>query len=317
MNINDVLDDKDLTLADLLCVKNKKGDTVVTIGLLVTVFFEHQLTREVRTAVAEVAEGYIELVRDHLRWTVPCNARREQPFGSTRTKLPKGWLPEHPDGESWTLHFHSGNVPKSTGEFQLNGFGSSLINIELGYLHMSFPLLWFSDRPFTFVDYVLSVCKRLRPVSGYAGIGVIEHLDGFIQDEFQPVVRELAERFPGLEIEDRLGHIIYLRHGIKGVNWLTVLGERWILEMGGLEQIRANLDDSFRIYPYDGGVVIQAGPKPQIGDVQADLWPEHYIKLAKVLKKIQVKVHDGFHNGGPNRMHREESLKWLFRFDGK
>jgi hypothetical protein len=315
--MNDVIDDQDLTLANLLRVKNKKGETVVTIGLLVTVLFDGQLTREKRTAVAEVAEEYLQLAGEHLRWATPLNGKREVPIRSPRIKPPMSWLPDHPDREGWSIDYHSGDTAKSTGEFQLEGFGSDVVKTDLGFLHMSFPLLWFSGRSFTFADYVLSVCKRLRPLSGYAGIGVIEHSDGFISDEFQPIVREIAERFPALEIESRIGHIDYLRHGIKGVNWLTVLGDRWLAEMGGVEPIRAALDDSFIFYPYEGGVVIQAGPKPQIGDVQADLWPAHYIKLAKVLKKIQVKDHGGFHNGGPNRMDKERSLAWLFRFDGR
>jgi hypothetical protein len=67
--------------------------------------------------------------------------------------------------------------------------------------------------------------------------------------------------------------------------------------------------------------MIQAGPKPQIGDITTNRWPQHYVTLAKVLKPIQIKVHGEFHRGDPSgvqkRMDHEASLAWLFRFDGK
>jgi hypothetical protein len=66
--------------------------------------------------------------------------------------------------------------------------------------------------------------------------------------------------------------------------------------------------------------MIQAGPKPQIGDVTTNRWPQHYVTLAKVLKPIQIKEHYGFHVGdgrGSRRMYSEASEAWLFRFDGK
>jgi hypothetical protein len=108
-----------------------------------------------------------------------------------------------------------------------------------------------------------------------------------------------------------------LRTGIKGVNWLTILGDRWLKEMGGIEHLRILLDESFGFYPYEGGLIIQAGPKPQIGDAQANRWPQRYVTLAKVLKKIQITNHYPFHFGGPGRMNHQASLAWLFRFDRK
>jgi hypothetical protein len=102
------------------------------------------------------------------------------------------------------------------------------------------------------------------------------------------------------------------------VNWLTVLGERWLKEIGGIDHLRSQLDDSFGFYSYDGGLVIQAGPKPQLGDSQRGHWPQDYVTLAKMLKSVQIKHHYPFHNGGPGRrMDSEASNAWLFRFDGK
>jgi hypothetical protein len=51
--------------------------------------------------------------------------------------------------------------------------------------------------------------------------------------------------------------------------------------------------------------------------VKADRWPTHYITLAKVLKPIQIKNHYPMHFGGVGGLERDETLAWVFRFDGK
>ena len=67
--------------------------------------------------------------------------------------------------------------------------------------------------------------------------------------------------------------------------------------------------------------MIQAGPRPQIGDVATNRWPRHYVTLARVLMPIQIKDHRPFHFGDPTGsqkpMDHEASLAWLFRLDGK
>lgn len=318
--MNMLLDEQEQELSNLLSIKDEAGHTVLMIGLLVTVFFDNQLTSEVKEAVTEVAEEYIALVREHLRWGESFDRKTEHPIDSPLMRFPRDWLPIHQDDEGWSFGFHGGEIARAAASpFFIDGFGSSADDDGgLGYLHMRFPLLWFAEGRGTLPDYVLKVCKRLRPLSGYAGIGVLEASDGYARNEWQPTVCEIAERFPGLEIEDRVGHTIHLREGIKGVNWLTILGDRWVQEMGGLDYLRVRLGEEFGFYPYDGGLIIQAGPKPQIGDVQADRWPRLYVTLAKVLKKIQIKNHYPFHFGGKGRrMNHAITNAWLRRFDDK
>ncbi|NUQ78845.1 MAG: DUF3396 domain-containing protein [Polyangiaceae bacterium] len=312
-------DENEQELSNILCVKDKDGRVAVMIGLVATVFFDNRRPREIRERVADVAEDYITLVREHLRWTRPPGARRSCRIDSPAMRLPKQWLPDHPDNKSWEFVFHGGDMALAASAFHVSGFGSEdFDNPGLGFLHISFPMLWFAEPSAgTFPEYVLKICQKIQPLSGYAGLGVIESHDGYTADDFQPIVKEIAERFPGLEVESLSAHTLYLHTGIKGVNWLTILGDRWVNEMGGLDSLRAHLDENFGFYPYDGGVVIQAGPKPQIGDAQANRWPKHYVKLAKILKKIQIKNHRPFHFGGPGRMDHEASKAWLFRFDGR
>src|SRR5262249_4419886 len=145
------------------------------------------------------------------------------------------------------------------------------------------------------------------------GVGVLQPLDVRARHRVEPMVTPLAERFPGLEIEGGTTHTMWLKDGIKGVTWLTILNDRWVEAAGGLDYLRTRLDDNFIFHRYDGGLMIQAGAKPQIGDAEANRWPKHYVTLAKVLKPIQIKEHREFHWGGPGRMDHAATLAWLFR----
>jgi hypothetical protein len=140
-------------------------------------------------------------------------------------------------------------------------------------------------------------------------------------------VYQWAQRLPGLEVDEVTSHVNWLAEardggpGIKGVNWLTVLGDRFVAEVGGadkLERDLAALDRRFIVHRWDGGVMIQAGPRPELGDAQRDHWPELYVKLAKYLKPIRVTWHHAFQMGGPGeRFDKARSEAWLRRFDDR
>jgi Protein of unknown function (DUF3396) len=308
-------------LTKLLCVRDKDGHAGLRIGLLATMFVTEPWTRPVREAVTAAAEDYIHQFGDHLRWA-QSQTGHIHPVDKGVVPFPREWLPQHEDGKEWSFGFHGGEGAETASDFQVSALGSDNVSKDLGHFQFYLPLTWFAEHPgSTFPDFVLKFVKRLRPLSGYAGVGVLEVLDFYARQAFQTTVRQIADRFPGLEVEHSIGHDIYLVKGIKGVNWLTLLGDRWIQEIGGLDYLRIRLGDDFKLSPYDGGVMIQAGPKPEIGDVTLSRWPRHYVTLAKVLKPIQVKVHGAFHWGEPTgvqkRMDHAASLAWLFRFDGK
>ncbi|MFS8068710.1 MAG: type VI immunity family protein [Byssovorax sp.] len=317
------LDSTDIPeLTKLLCIRDKDGRPALRVGLLATLFFTEPWTRPVREAVTDMAEEYIRQFREHLHWAHSRNRGHISAISKPHVLFPKDWLPQHQDGQHWSFGFHGGESANATSEFQVSACGSGDVCKDLGFLQFYLPLGWFSEHPeVTFSEYVMRFANRLRPVSGYAGIGVLEPYSFYAAEPYWVVVRQLAERFPGLEIEFRIGHSIYLREGIKGANWLTLLDDHWVQEIGGLDYLKIRLGEDFKITPYTGGVMIQAGPNPQIGDVTANRWPRHYVTLAKVLKPIQIKVHGAFHRGDPNgveqRMDHEASLKWLFRFDGR
>jgi Protein of unknown function (DUF3396) len=316
-----LLDREDTDISKLFCIRDKDGRVALRVGLVATMFLAEPWTRPVREAVAEAAEAYLHEFRPYLRWAQSPKTLHMHPIGDGKVPSPRDWLSQKKDGEFWDFGFHGGETDEAASEFQVQAMGAdNACKEDMGYFQMYLPLNWFAEHPGTFQEFVLSFAKRLRPLSGYAGIGVQEALSLGARDPYLVTVREIAERFPGLEIESPHIDTIYVGEGIKGVNWLTLLGDRWVQQIGGLDYLRIRLGDDFKLTPYEGGLMIQAGPKPQIGDVTTNRWPRHYVTLAKVLKPIQIKEPYGFHVGdglGSRRMNFAASGAWLFRFDGK
>jgi hypothetical protein len=307
---------------DALTIRDRDGHPVLMIGLLATFYFDKGWTRPVREAVTDVAEQYLDRFSEHIRWGSHPTSARIHPLTSKRIKRPKDWLPQHEDGQAWEFGFHGGETEASATPFQLSAASIEERPVQppAGYLKLHLPLNYFAEHGGTFAEFLRPICERLKPISGLAGIGVQEMLNLYEAGKLFPLVRELAEKHPGLDIHSLVtrNHVL---DGIKGVNWLTILSDRWIEAVGGLHYLRMRLDEpTFPFYPYDGGLIIQAGPRPQIGDATKDLWPKEYITLHKVLKEIQIKDHYAFHFRIPGftpEMDWDASRAWIFRFDGK
>lgn len=306
-------------LSEFLTVQDAKGRTALTLGLVATIYFEHPCSQRVRQAIADVADRYIAQFGKDLVWTQQAKTGRVKPIKENRVPMPGAWIPQLPDGQSWSLGFYGGKDIDAASPYLVTGLGPADRKEQIGYLHIHLPMRWLADHPGGFPPYIRDVCERVRPLSGYAGVGfqLPKTFEGQIKSE--EIIAPLAKRFPGVEVDEPIQTSINIEDGgIKGVNWLTILDDRYIPELGGLDYLRMRLsEDIFPFYKYDGGLIIQAGPWPQIGDTTKNQWPEHYVTLAKVLKKIQMKEHYGIIQKKPGAMDNETMKEWLFRFDGK
>ncbi|MGK3991689.1 type VI immunity family protein [Sorangium sp. So ce1024] len=316
-------------LDEHLAAKDDRGRSVLQVALVATVYFEGAYKREVREAAVACCEDYFRRCGQHLRWALNPRTKFMEPYGKGKGAAPRAWIPDLPEDESYNIICHGAEHERGASAFFVELLGDERRPFaELGFFRVAFPLLWFADGAGTFPDALLEICRKLKPVSGYGGIGVIESPDTSISSKYEPIVYQWAQRFPGLEADYPTSHSIWLRKGreggkagIKGVNWLTVVSERFLAELGGADQVAADLaalDSRFVLHRFEGGAMIQAGPRPQLGDAEQNRWPELYVKLARYLKPIRIAEHRPFQYGGPGlRFDLERSEAWLRRFDDR
>ncbi len=316
-------------LSENLIVKDRKGHPVLQIALISTVYFEEAYRRETREAVVACCEELFQRCGHKLRWALHPDTRYMERYGDGKGSDPRAWLLDYGEDESFSLIYHGAHHDRGAGTPSIKALGMERRPyVKVGHLQVGLPLLWFSEHPGTFPEIVLEICRKLQPDSGYGGIGVIQSPDIAISQRWEPVIYQLAQRFPGLEADFPITHGLWLtkgrgdgRGGIKGVNWLTVVADRWLDELGGADKVEADvgsLDSRFIVHRWGRGLMIQAGDRPDLGDAEQGRWPELYVKLSKYLKPLRITQHCPFGcaGAGPrfgNDM--EEGLKWLRRFD--
>jgi len=286
---------------------------------LVTLYFRGAHENEVRESVMTVLADYLRLCGDRLRWTTV-------PPKFTWAKVKGNLLAEFrervfstPADASWEFLAHGGEIYGEASDYRVEALGlaewKDRID-KLSYLTALFPIDFFADKhEESFVATVARWAGEVKPVHGYGGLGIIESLATTTRERHEQTVFSIAQHFPGLEVDYPTVHSLNCAKGIKGVNWLTVLSEPFAAQLGGVSSLQTRLGEQFTSHSYPGGVVIQAGPRPQMGDRNRNRWPELYIKLNAVLKPIRASNGHPFHHYGPNRFDLDRSNEWLQRFD--
>lgn len=180
------------------------------------------------------------------------------------------------------------------------------------------PLISASGEPNTsnLLKCFLRWCQRFRPLHGSAGFSIIV-CPGMEQNSIYAL--QLMNRFPGfnfpstVEFAREAGSV---HDRIKSVSWLTALGDSIITQLGGVEVMREKLEPACTIHAYDGGVVIQAGPTPRLGDSYSDDIPSEYRLAARFTRPVRFENYDEGLFRVPEELNkREETIKWISRFD--
>ena len=166
------------------------------------------------------------------------------------------------------------------------------VDRQVSYIFASFaPSLFLVDEPpIPFVDLVLKWCGRLRPVSGAAGWGITRACDFIHSEIVRPFIAPYLLRFPGLNLPETLYTYLFIKH-IADINWLTILNEELAACVGGPERLR-ELGEDFPVAEYPGGYVLQAGPRPEVGDREIGDIPRFYGNVQELLRPLYPPLKD-------------------------
>ena len=296
-------------LSDSLPVGDE-GQPLVDVGFYITLFFENGHLPERRLAAYQLFKEYWFRVGDHLRWTTDVKTYNWEPI--TTKYSPEAWLAQQPkEPWTWNICVHGGDTFDAASAFRFDALGTPSPELHLSYVHATFPASWFAEHPeASAVDIMLRWATTLRPVNGTAGLSIITPMDTTRQAAVAAQARALAERFPGLEVDNVISHSLYAQQGIRSVNWLTCLDDALLARLGGVGQVRANLSADLHLLEYPGGAILRAGDYPQAGDRNRQISVEPYRRAAALLKPVRAD-YPGVFLG----FDRESTDDWLHRFD--
>jgi hypothetical protein len=163
---------------------------------------------------------------------------------------------------------------------------------------------------------VLRWSKICRPLHGTAGFA-LNFASGMSQNTKYAL--HLMKRFPGFDYVDGIDFSAQtgnVENRIKCVNWLTIINDEILGELGGIEPMRTALEPACKIHEYEGGVVIQAGEAPQLGDTYRNDIPAVYRTVARYTKPVRFEAYRSRLFRVPENLDKkEETLAWIRRFD--
>lgn len=299
-------------------LRDESGVVVVSFGLLCTLYLRPPFDPARRTTIRDFINRYADLTKDELRWLMPTKSGAHPLDPASLVEELDGKLASIGGDDGWELQLHGGTEARAASDVGLEVSLRRQWEAEAPHNHLSFvsfhfPLGWFGDRLPDFVSFIAGACDMLQPVHGYAGVGVVPPADRLLAARFDETIASLAERFPGLEIDYPAKHLVWVRAGIKGVNWLTILGDNMLERDGGRDGLCAALPPTASVHEYRGGVIVQASPAPLIGDRSRGIDVDAYRPVARALAPIRISMHSGVH--GTEGLDRARFERWLARFD--
>ncbi|HEX2091074.1 MAG TPA: type VI immunity family protein [Longimicrobiaceae bacterium] len=286
---------------DRLAVTAERGERTAVVGRIVfgmSFFLRDPHTPAARARVVAAAEHLLSVVPYHhyLWWLLhgrgrPQSLRRGEPPApgeilrrSEEADLPFGL-------KLWDSEPHDATAPRHYLEFFcMGGSEEDRYIAPMGSLQLYVPLPWVESRvPGTVRDLFVRLADTLQPFHGTGGLALSSPVTREWQQSAGPNLYAVLHRFPGLETGYAWEMAGALEERMGSVNWLTAVHHDLLALVGGAGALRGALDpDTFPVHDYGGGLVIQAGPAPQLGDREAGVGIPFYDTVAGLLKPARV-----------------------------
>ena len=323
-----------LSELDDLTLSTGVDEANIRIGVASCLFYEGGATAERRVEANGVLRDYRERFDKHLTHYHPMGARRHRPFGKVEPidyyDKRARTMGERETYGAGLYGFDGGRDDGNAPRHYIANIGRarrSPFSDVTAYL----PVSTFATRGWNaLIDLVLEWCALLCPAHGTAGLGLLPDTGNFMS-HLAPIAFPGLRRHPGLDWPHTGAWALEAadakkRH-IRTVNWLTVLDEAFVDALGGPARVRDALGAVCAIHEWRAanptrtpatGIVIQAGSKPRLGDVNRGDIPEAYRAVARLTAPLRLETFDprfGLLRLRPPFDPAEESLRWVRRFD--
>ncbi len=313
-------------ILDHLYLPSEGGDRVgVRFGLGAELYMSEPDRTRTRERVLRVIEDYYRLFPDKLNRFLEDDHKRAREIPGDPTPWVRQDMERVPieDGYS-TLIFGMHRSSVKHDDVTPYSFSTYILrpdDADMSYVDAYFPVERFQqEKPPKFSELITTMlrwCEVCQPTHGSAGFSVL-FTPGMITSN-GTLALGMLKRFPGFGFTDASGFAYEARathNRIKCVNWLTALNDGIVDEIGGIAAMRVELEPVCKVHEYAGGVLIQAGEVPQLGDTHRQVIPEAYRMVARYTKPVRF---EGYRSGlfqVPRALDElDETLAWIRRFD--
>ena len=305
-------------------------------GLVAVLYFVDAAQPEKRKALAQMLRGFHDRYAQHLTWGTFGPKVEQQPYTREKVMECAEWIEQADMNHAVEFTWASGGGLDFVGEYQIDAFSiaswKERVHQGVSHLRIHLPVDVLAGTGRQELLLWMHQCvKLMRPLNGYAGLGFQQCYES---SEYEHLEIEHALDFIGLDVGAPLNRKRQ-RHGIKSINWLTLLDDSMLAPLGGRSrlkeqtakinrclQIQAMRDNApaeqLTLHFHEGGVMVQAGDWPQLGWVEHDAHPLAYVAANLLLRPARVPELGSLHLGsvvGEARFDKHTSNVWLRRFD--
>ena len=261
---------------------------------LTLALFTNEPSRENRLGLVAVFDDYVKRWGKNLQWFAEDETNRFRKFDASAKSYPrraaKRWEIQPDLVIRWVAYSGEDRLAAGFWRFHGTARAPNAWPEALGFASVSWDVRKFHDRYGKVVETVQRWADSISVHYGYSGLS-FNVSQGSIQQRHGWEAKRLAMRFQGFELEDASTTSLCCMTELKGVNWLTIVSHSMLEPLGGLSAIREKCSQEIRIHPMRGGVIIQAGPEPQVGDANRGETLPLYREVARVLKPIRARSH--------------------------
>jgi hypothetical protein len=292
-----------------------------------TLYFKNSHTPEVREAISKCFDAYLEVAESHLTWLL----REEPPDGPNQCAYikapPLRSMLRKLEGDDLVSFAYSGGASAHDASPWLfyvsgrRGWEAKLGWKGLDSLQFSIPKELILERPTLFQRLFIHFARLLRAEHGHGGYAL--NLSLTRPGPNEPTEAFMTSAMAGLDAGSAVliaaAHNAGIDDHIANIGWLTAINSKMLEKVGGLQELHSTLPANwFAKYDYGNGIVIQAGPEPEIAAVTMDSKPSLYVLPSITLRDLRITPIEHLHYGssdGEPRLTGLAAKEWYGRFD--
>ena len=215
------------------------------------------------------------------------------------------------DGRAFDLQFWDGN---SIDDFNESwSFSCRRIHKRSTGLHTFLRFLIPLKADYNILQKIaFAIADKVGIYSGHGGLVFV--YDPWYKESALDNIYAQARRFWGVDVEDMNRTLPLMKNHIKGVNWITMIGQSFIAR----PEIRSTLDhlmhtQNVAVEQMANATVLVAGPTPIVGDQhRVDHSLDPYYSVAEALKPLFLDMHPDF--SSERFVKNSNTLGWIRRF---
>ena len=179
--------------------------------------------------------------------------------------LPTWLKPESPRKKWLALELKSGDAYQDAPDFKFHIWAVATSK-QANLVSLTVPAEWGTEKPDEMLQAVQQLCDVFPFHSGLAGYAL--ERSHYKKEDAETHAWQVTIRHPGVDIVRVPDDARALGGGtVKGVGWLTLLGQAIVSELGGVPALRRKLGGDIEVIETRNGVIVKAGPQPEAGDV--------------------------------------------------